>query len=170
MAAQSALQLSIIIVNYNVRYFLEQALWAVQVATKGIEHEIWLVDNNSRDDSLAMVRDRFPEVKIIANQNNPGFSIANNQAIRQANGEHILLLNPDTIVREDTFHKCLEFMEHHPDAGALGVRMLDGSGQFLPESKRGFPTPFVAFCKTFGLSKLFPKSPLFNRYHLGFLS
>ena len=170
MAAQSDLQLSIIIVNYNVRYFLEQALWAVEVAAKGIDHEVWLVDNHSQDDSLAMVRERFPEVKIIANQDNPGFSIANNQAIHQAQGQHILLLNPDTIVREDTFHKCLEFMEQHPEAGALGVRMLDGSGQFLPESKRGFPTPFVAFCKTFGLSRIFPKSPLFNRYHLGFLS
>ncbi|GAB5554737.1 MAG: glycosyltransferase [Saprospiraceae bacterium] len=170
MAAQPALQLSIIIVNYNVRYFLEQALWAVQLAAKDIQHEIWLVDNDSKDDSLTMVRERFPAVKIIANKDNPGFSIANNQAIRQAQGEHILLLNPDTIVREDTFHKCLAFMEHHPNAGALGVRMLDGSGQFLPESKRGFPTPFVAFCKTFGLSKLFPKSEMFNRYHLGFLS
>lgn len=170
MAAQPALQLSIIIVNYNVRYFLEQALWAVQVAAKDIPHEVWLVDNDSQDDSLAMVRERFPDVKIIANQHNPGFSIANNQAIRQAQGQHVLLLNPDTVVREDTFHKCLDFMENHPNAGALGVRMLDGSGQFLPESKRGFPKPFVAFCKTFGLSKLFPKSRLFNRYHLGFLS
>lgn len=170
MAVQPALQLSIIIVNYNVRYFLEQALWAVQVAAEGISHEIWLVDNDSKDDSLAMVRERFPAVKIIANTHNPGFSIANNQAIRLAQGAHILLLNPDTVVREDTFHKCLVFMEQHPNAGALGVRMLDGAGQFLPESKRGFPTPFVAFCKTFGLSKLFPKSPLFNRYHLGFLS
>lgn len=170
MAVQPALQLSIIIVNYNVRYFLEQALWAVQLAAKGISHEICLVDNDSKDDSLSMVRERFPNVKIIANTHNPGFSIANNQAIRQAQGAHILLLNPDTVVREDTFHKCLAFMEQHPTAGALGVRMLDGAGQFLPESKRGFPTPFVAFCKTFGLSKLFPKSSLFNRYHLGFLS
>lgn len=169
MANQPALQLSVVIVNYNVRYFLEQALWAVQLAAEGIRHEVWVVDNNSQDDSLAMVRERFPAVKIIANSDNPGFSVANNQAIRQARGEHILLLNPDTVVREDTFHQCLAFMVQHPNAGALGVRMLDGAGQFLPESKRGFPTPFVAFCKTFGLSKLFPKSPTFNRYHLGFL-
>lgn len=162
-------QLSIIIVNYNVRYFLEQALWAAQLAAKNFSSEIWVVDNHSGDQSVAMVRERFPEVKLIENADNPGFSRANNQAIRRAKGKYILLLNPDTIVGEDTFRHCYEFMEDHPDTGALGVRMLDGSGQFLPESKRGFPTPFVAFCKAFGLSRLFPKSRFFNRYHLGYL-
>jgi GT2 family glycosyltransferase len=162
-------QLSIIIVNYNVRYFLEQALWAAQLAAKNFSAEIWVVDNNSGDQSVAMVRERFPEVQLIENADNPGFSRANNQAIRRAKGKYILLLNPDTIVGEDTFRYCYQFMEDHPDAGALGVRMLDGSGQFLPESKRGFPTPFVAFCKAFGLSRLFPKSLFFNRYHLGYL-
>ncbi|MEK7258070.1 MAG: glycosyltransferase, partial [Bacteroidota bacterium] len=112
---------------------------------------------------------RFSEAKLIVNQQNTGFAVANNQAIRQSTGKYILLLNPDTIVREDTFQKCVEFMETYPDAGGLGVKMIDGSGKFLPESKRGFPSPFVAFCKTFGLSALFPKSKTFNRYHLGFL-
>jgi len=162
-------QLSIIIVNYNVRHFLEQTIWSAQLAARNLAHEIWVVDNHSSDDSVAMVRERFPEVRLIVNRDNPGFSRANNQAIRQARGRYILLLNPDTLVGEDTFATCYEFMESHPKAGALGVRMLDGSGRFLPESKRGFPTPFVAFCKAFGLSALFPRSRWLNHYHLGFL-
>ncbi|MEY3367034.1 MAG: hypothetical protein RI973_189 [Bacteroidota bacterium] len=163
------MQLSVIIVNYNVQYFLEQALLSVRKAADGLEAEVFVVDNNSVDNSVAMVREKFPEVILVANQQNTGFSTANNQAIRQARGRYLLLLNPDTVVREDTFRKCLEFMDSHPEAGALGVRMIDGSGKFLPESKRGFPSPFVAFCKTFGLSRLFPTSKVFNRYHLGYL-
>lgn len=161
--------LSVVIVNYNVRYFLEQALLSVQRASEGLDVETWVVDNNSVDDSVQMVREKFPEVYLIANKDNPGFSIANNQAIRQSKGKYVLLLNPDTVVEEDTFKKCIDFMDAHIDAGGLGVKMIDGSGNFLPESKRGFPSPWVAFCKTFGLSKLFPKSPKFNRYHLGYL-
>lgn len=163
-------RLSVIIVNYNVRHFLEQALGSVRRAMQGIEGEVWVVDNNSVDDSVHMVRARFPEVKLIVNDFNPGFGAANNQAIRQAAGEFVLLLNPDTLVEEDTFHKCLAFMDAHPDAGALGVKLIDGSGKYLPESKRGFPTPWVAFCKTFGLSSLFPRSKFFNSYYLGHLS
>ncbi len=162
--------LSVIIVNYNVRYFLEQALLSVRKAIRQVDAEVFVVDNNSVDDSVAMVREKFPEVRLIVNTKNTGFSVANNQAIAQAAGEYILLLNPDTVVEEDTFKKCLQFMDAHPDAGGLGVKMIDGSGAFLPESKRGFPSPFVAFCKTFGLSRLFPKSPRFNRYHMGHLS
>jgi len=163
------MKLSIIIVNYNVKYFLEQALLSVQKAIIPIEAEVFVVDNNSVDDSVQMVKEKFPEVQLIENKHNPGFSIANNQAIHLAKGEYILLLNPDTVVEEDTFEKCIAFMELHPKAGGLGVKMIDGSGNFLPESKRGFPSPFVAFCKTFGLSSIFPKSKTFNRYHLGFL-
>jgi GT2 family glycosyltransferase len=163
------MQLSVVIVNYNVRHFLEQALLSVRHASVGLDLEVWVVDNNSVDDSVQMVREKFPEVKVIANKHNPGFSIANNQAIRQSKGKYILLLNPDTVVEEDTFSKCIDFMDAHPDAGGLGVKMIDGGGNFLPESKRGFPSPWVAFCKTFGLSKIFPKSPKFNRYHLGYL-
>ncbi len=165
-----SLRLSIVIVNYNVCHFLEQALGSVRRALQGIDSEVWVVDNNSVDDSVRMVRERFPEVKLIANTDNPGFAVANNQAIRRCSGEFVLLLNPDTLVEEDTFHQCLHFMDTHPDAGALGVKLIDGSGKYLPESKRGFPSPWVAFCKTFGLSAIFPKSERFNRYYLGHLS
>lgn len=163
------MQLSIIIVNYNVRYFLEQCLLSVQKATEGIDAEVFVVDNDSKDDSVEMVQKKFPEVHLIANKDNPGFSKANNQAIRISKGKYVLLLNPDTVVEEDSFKKCLKFMDKTSDAGGLGVKMIDGSGRFLPESKRGFPSPWVAFCKTFGLSSIFPKSELFNQYHLGFL-
>jgi GT2 family glycosyltransferase len=163
------IRLSIIIVNYNVRYFLEQALQSVQKACENITAEIFVVDNNSVDDSVRMVKEKFPDVLLIANKDNPGFSKANNQAIRLSKGEYVLLLNPDTLVEEDTFEKCIQFMDAHPKAGALGVKMIDGAGNFLPESKRGLPTPMTAFYKAFGLSKIFPKSPVFSRYHLGHL-
>jgi GT2 family glycosyltransferase len=163
------MKLSVIIVNYNVKYFLEQVLYSVRRAAEGLAVEVFVVDNNSVDESVAMVEEKFPEVILIANKDNPGFSIANNQAIRISKGEYVLLLNPDTVVEEDTFSKVIKFMDEHPDAGGLGVKMIDGSGTFLPESKRGFPSPWVAFCKTAGLSKFFPKSPTFNQYHLGYL-
>lgn len=162
-------KLSVIIVNYNVCHFLEQALGSVFKAMAGIDGEIIVVDNNSVDKSVEMIRDKFPEVILIENKKNTGFSKANNQGIKLANGEFILLLNPDTVVEEDTFRKCIAFMESHPEAGSLGVKMLDGKGKFLPESKRGLPSPWVAFYKIFGLSRLFPKSKKFGRYHLGYL-
>jgi GT2 family glycosyltransferase len=164
------LKLAVIIVNYNVRHFLEQALLSVRKAAEGLSVETWVVDNNSVDDSVAMVQQKFPEVKLIANRENVGFSTANNQAMRLTTAEYVLLLNPDTVVQADTFQKTLDFMDSRLDIGGLGVRTIDGSGKFLPESKRGFPSPWVAFCKAFGLSALFPKSPLFNRYYLGYLS
>jgi len=164
------MKLSIIIVNYNVKYFIEQAIYAVQNALKNISAEIIVVDNNSTDGSVEMLQQKFPAVILIANKDNKGFSTANNQGIKISKGEYVLLLNPDTVVQEDTFEKTIRFMDEHPDAGALGVKMLDGKGNFLPESKRGLPTPLVAFYKTFGLSTLFPKSKTFNRYHLGFLN
>jgi len=169
MTSTPPIQLSVVIVNYNVKYFLEQALRSVRRASAQLRVETIVVDNNSVDESVEMVRNTFPEVILIANTENAGFSKANNQAIRIAKGKYVLLLNPDTVVEEDTFEKCFSFMEAHPSAGGLGVKMIDGSGNFLPESKRGFPTPFVAFAKTFGLSRLFPKSRIFNRYHLGYL-
>jgi O-antigen biosynthesis protein len=162
-------KLSIIIVNYNVEYFLEQCINSCLKAMETVPCELFVVDNNSIDGSVDMVRAKFPQVHLIANKENLGFSKANNQAMRLANGEYVLLLNPDTVVEEDTFIKVVEFMDAHPDAGGLGVRMLDGKGKFLPESKRGLPTPAVAFYKIFGISKLFPKSRLFGRYHLGYL-
>ncbi|MBX7051996.1 MAG: glycosyltransferase family 2 protein [Flavobacteriales bacterium] len=164
------MKLSVVIVNYNVQYFLEQCLLSVEKAMTGLTTEVWVVDNNSVDGSLKMIREKFPWVKLIANKDNVGFSRANNQAIELSSGEYVLLLNPDTLVEEDTFHKVVEFMDEHPQAGGLGVRMVDGKGVFLPESKRGLPTPATSFYKIFGISKLFPKSPKFNRYHLGNLS
>jgi GT2 family glycosyltransferase len=164
-----AVKLSVIIVNYNVKYFLEQALHAVRNAMDGIEGEVFVVDNHSVDGSCEMVRQRFPEVILIENKENLGFSKANNQAMRLAKGEYVLLLNPDTVVQEDTFRKVIAFMDATPDAGGVGVKMIDGKGHFLPESKRGLPTPAVAFYKMFGLAALFPKSKRFGQYHLGYL-
>jgi GT2 family glycosyltransferase len=161
--------LSVIIVNYNVKYFLDQCLLSVAKAMKGIEGEIIVVDNNSSDGSEAMLRRNHPDVTFIENSVNEGFSKANNQGIRIARGKYILLLNPDTIVGEDALRLSCSFMEDHPDCGALGLKMFDGGGNFLPESKRGFPSPWVAFCKIFGLNELFPSSRLFNTYYLGHL-
>ena len=164
------MKLSIVIVNYNVKYFLEQCLVSVERASSGLDTEVIVVDNNSSDGSVEYIRQRFPSVLVIANKDNPGFSKANNQALAVAKGEYILILNPDTVVAEDTFDVCICFMESHADAGAIGVKMIDGKGNFLPESKRALPTPEVAFYKMFGLSALFPHSRRFGRYHLSYLS
>jgi O-antigen biosynthesis protein len=163
------MKLSVVIVNYNVKYFLEQCLHSVRRAGESTQMEVFVVDNNSVDGSVKMVKEKFPEVILIENKDNTGFSKANNQAIIKSTGDYVLLLNPDTVVESDTFFKVLQFMETHPDAGGLGVKMIDGKGNFLPESKRGLPTPSVAFFKIFGLSKFFPKSRVFGKYHLGFL-
>jgi len=165
------MKLSIIIVNYNVEHFLDQCLQSVYKALeKGPAlAEVFVVDNNSVDGSIKMVREKFPQAIVIENKENVGFSRANNQAVHISKGEYVLLLNPDTVVQEDTFTKVVGFMDSHPDAGGLGVKMIDGKGKFLPESKRGLPTPWVAFYKIFGLSALFPKSHRFGKYHLGYL-
>jgi GT2 family glycosyltransferase len=163
------MKLSVILVNYNVFHFLDQAIGSVLNALKNIESEVIVVDNNSVDGSVDLIRSKYPEVYLIANKTNEGFSKANNQGMRIAKGEYVLLLNPDTLVEEDTFEKCIQFMDKHPLAGGLGVKMLDGKGEFLPESKRSLPSPKVAFYKIFGLSALFPTSKRFGRYHLGFL-
>jgi GT2 family glycosyltransferase len=163
------MKLSIVIVNYNVKYFLEQALLSVFRSKTDFDFEVFVVDNASVDGSVEMVNARFPEVRLIASEKNLGFSKGNNLAIRQAGGEFVLLLNPDTIIREDTLQQVVSFMDSHQDAGALGVKMIDGQGQFLPESKRGFPSPEVAFYKMSGLARIFPKSKTFGKYHLGYL-
>lgn len=163
------MKLSVIIVNYNVRAYLEQCLRTTLKALEGIDGEVFVVDNLSTDGSVEMVRDKFPQVRLIANTENVGFSRANNQAIRESKAEYVVLLNPDTVVGEDVFHKVLAFMDAHPKAGGLGVKMIDGTGTFLPESKRGLPTPAVAFYKIIGLTRLFPRSKVFGRYHLGHL-
>ena len=163
------MKLSVIIVNYNVSAFLEQALLSAQKAMRGIDGEIFVVDNHSVDNSVAMVKAKFPNVKLIENQDNVGFAKANNQAIHISSGEYVLLLNPDTVVEEDTFEKCIRFMDETPDCGGLGVKMVDGQGRFLPESKRGIPYPKASFYKLFGLSKLFPKSQKFGAYHATYI-
>lgn len=163
------MDVSVIIVNYNVRFFLEQCLISIRQASKNLQTEVFVVDNNSADGSTVMIRDKFREVTLIANDRNLGFSAANNQALKKCSGKYILILNPDTVIREDSLEKCFRFMEEHPDAGAMGVKMIDGKGNYLPESKRALPTPGVAFFKVFGFSSLFPGSSLFSRYHLGHL-
>lgn len=163
------MKISVIIVNYNVKHFLEQCLNSVLESAKHCETEIFVVDNNSVDGSCAMVKKKFPEVKLIENKINHGFSYANNQAIKESVGEYVLLLNPDTVIEEKTLKTVCDFMDSNPDAGCLGVKMIDGKGRFLPESKRGLPTPEVAFYKIFGLSRIFPKSAKFGQYHLSYL-
>jgi len=169
MTSEHHFDLSVVIVNYNVANFLEQCLNSVFAASQNLGIEVFVVDNNSVDGSVTLVREKFPTVHLIANTENVGFSKANNQAIHLSQGRYVLLLNPDTVVEQDTFDKCVTYMDAHTKAGGLGVRMLDGKGRFLPESKRGLPTPAVSFYKIFGLSKLFPKSKKFGTYHLGFL-
>jgi len=163
------MKLSVIIVSYNVQHFLEQCLYSVFNSGKDIDFDVWVVDNNSIDGSVEMVQQKFPQVHVIANKENVGFSKANNQAIIASKAEYVLLLNPDTLVEEDTFKKTIAFMDSKPDAGGLGVYMQDGKGNFLPESKRGLPTPEIAFYKIFGLSALFPNSKKFGKYHLTYL-
>jgi GT2 family glycosyltransferase len=168
--------LSVIIVNYNVKYFLEQCLCSVRkaigemtVATGGRNVEVIVIDNKSTDGSIEYLQPRFPFVQYIKNTVNEGFSKANNQGVQQARGKYVLFLNPDTIIPEDAFTKCTAFMESHADAGALGVHMIDGSGQYLKESKRGFPSLWVSFCKMSGLTRWFPTSSIFARYYMGHL-
>lgn len=166
------MKLSIIIVNYNVKYFLEQCLNSILDSNIAFSYEIFIVDNNSTDGSIEYLKTRFLKTNIhfIENKTNPGFSKANNQAINLAKGEYILLLNPDTVLAENTVkHVCL-FMDSNPLSGAVGVKMINGSGQFLPESKRGFPSPWASFCKIFGLASIFPKSSLFGAYNLLYLN
>ncbi len=160
-----AMQLSVVILNYNVRYFLEQCLYSVQKAIVSLEAEIIVVDNASSDDSCAMVRERFPEVKLIANNENYGFPKGNNLGVAAAKGEYICILNPDTVVAEDTFQYVLAFAQQQNALGIVGSKLIDGTGHFLPESKRGIPTPWVAFTKIFGLYKVFPKSVRFTQYY-----
>ncbi|NND06360.1 MAG: glycosyltransferase [Saprospiraceae bacterium] len=163
------MKLSIIIVNYNVKYFLLQLLGSIFQSRTSFPYEVIIVDNASSDGSAQLIAQRYPDLVYIENSVNVGFSKANNQGIDIAKGSYILLLNPDTIVQEDTLEECVSFMDAHLEAGALGCRMIDGSGHFLPESKRGFPSPKVAFFKAFGLSSLFPRSKFFNTYYLGHL-
>ena len=174
------MKLSIVIVNYNVKYFLKQCLSSVFAARRELsdgtrlELDVWVVDNDSVDGSVDMVRSDFPAVHVIANKENVGFARANNQAIECLSADAslnqaILLLNPDTIVERDTFVHCIDFMRQHPDCGGLTVKMVDGKGNYLRESKRGFPSPQASFYKVIGLTRLFPRSKRFAAYYMGHL-
>nr|WP_320038330.1 glycosyltransferase family 2 protein [uncultured Bacteroides sp.] len=163
------MKLSVVIVNYNVKHFLELCLCSLYRAIDQLPVEVFVVDNASLDGSLEYLMPRFPKVNFISNNENVGFACANNQAIALAKGEYILLLNPDTVLGENTITDCLQYMENNPDVGGAGVKMLTGDGSFLPESKRGFPTPMVSLYKLTGISKLFPNSHRFGKYHLRYL-
>lgn len=162
------MQLSVIILNYNVRHFLELCVLSVQNALQNSDAEIIVIDNNSQDDSCEMMKRRFPNVKLIENKENSGFPKGNNIGVAAAKGEYICILNPDTVVAEDTFTKVLAFAKKQKELGIVGVKLIDGTGNFLPESKRGIPTPFVAFTKITGLYKIFPK--IFGEYYAQHLS
>ncbi|CUT02914.1 glycosyltransferase [Candidatus Chrysopegis kryptomonas] len=161
--------LSIIIVNYNVKEFLENALISIKKAIEGINAEIFVVDNASEDGSVEMIKQKFPDVNLIANSENLGFAKANNQALKLAKGKYILLINPDTIVQEDTFRVLLSFLESHPECGMVGCKVLNPDGTLQLACRRSFPTPWVAFTKMIGLSSLFPKSKIFAKYNLTYL-
>ena len=163
------MKLSVVIVSYNVSHYLLQCLDSLQRALRGIDGEVIVVDNHSSDNSVALVHQAHPEVKVIENLHNLGFSKANNIALRQAKGEYALLLNPDTIVADNTIRDCIAFLDLHPDAGAAGVMMLNADGTVAPESRRGVPTPLTSFYKLSGLCRMFPRSPRFGRYYLGHL-
>jgi GT2 family glycosyltransferase len=162
------MQLSVIILNYNVRYFLELCVLSVQNSIQNLDAEIIVIDNNSQDDSCEMMKQRFPNVKLIENTENSGFPKGNNIGVSEAQGEYICILNPDTVIAEDTFTKVLAFAKKQNDLGIIGCKLIDGTGNFLPESKRGTPTPFVAFTKITGLYKIFPQT--FGKYYAQHLS
>lgn len=164
------MQLSVIILNYNVRYFLELCLESVQAALRTIDSEIIVVDNASTDSSAEMMRTRFPEVQWIPNTSNYGFPKGNNIGVHAAKGNYVCILNPDTVVAEDTFVNILAFAQTQKDLGIIGVKLIDGTGHFLPESKRGVPTPWVALTKMLGCYRWLPKSSWFNQYYAGHLS
>lgn len=159
------MKISVIIVNYNVKYFLEVCLHSVLRATNGFDAEVIVVDNNSTDGSMQMVAEKFPTVIRIENKDNAGFGKANNQGVAIAKGEYILFLNPDTVMPEDFFTKTIGYMDAHPEAGSIGPKLLDGKGQFAPDGKKSFPSLSVAIFKTTGINKVFSKSPYFNKYY-----
>jgi N-acetylglucosaminyl-diphospho-decaprenol L-rhamnosyltransferase len=163
------LKLSVIIVSYNVKYYLDQCLLSVQRALKGLDAEVIVVDNHSQDGSVDYLSKLYPHVIFICSNHNLGFAKANNKGIRQSRGEYVLLLNPDTVVGEDVLKECVRFIEAHPKAGGAGVRMLKTDGADAMESRRGIPTPMTSFYKMVGLCKRFPKHRTFGKYYMGYL-
>ncbi|MGI6224144.1 MAG: glycosyltransferase family 2 protein [Prevotella sp.] len=160
------MKLSVVIVSYNVRYYLEQCIASLNRAARGIETEVWVVDNHSSDDSVDLIRQRFPDVHVVAQSQNLGFARANNIAIRKATGQYVLLLNPDTIVAEDTLRAVVDFMDQHPKAGGCGVKMMHCDGSDAMESRRGLPSPLTAFYKMTGLCSRFPNHPKLGHYYM----
>lgn len=163
-------KLTVVIVSYNVRYYLQQCLYSLQRALEGIDSHICVVDNHSADDSVGYLQSKFPDVEFVASQHNLGFARANNIALRRADSEYVLLLNPDTIVLENTIRESLRFMDEHQEAGSVGVRMLRSDGVSAPESRRGMPSPLTAFWRMVGMAHFFPRSKRFARYYMGHLS
>ena len=153
-------QLTVVIVTYNAKQYLLKCLEYLGKASEGMDVEVIVVDNASADGSEEAVRDAYPNVEYIYSTENLGFAKANNIAIRKASGKYVLLLNPDVFISEDTLRRVLEFAESKPDMGALGVRMINGDGVFLPESKRNKPTLWNSFCKITGLASMMPESRL----------
>lgn len=163
------MKLSVVIVSYNVRFYLSQCIDSVRRSMDGIEGEIFVVDNCSNDDTETWICERYPDVHYIGNKDNVGFAKANNQALRLAQGEYVVLLNPDTIVGENVLREVISVMDREQNAGGAGVMMLKQDGGFALESRRGVPTPFTSFCKMTGLCKLFPKSRTFGGYYMQYL-
>ena len=164
------IKISIVIVNYNVKEYLAHALSSLQKALEGFSHEIIVVDNNSVDGSVSLLRSKFPQVIIIENKENLGFGRANNQALQLVNGEFVVLINPDTLVQEDTFRKLLEFFNQHPQAGAATCKIINPDGTFAIDCRHSIPTPSIALWKVLGLSRLFPHSKIFGQYNLTYLA
>lgn len=169
------IDVSIIIVSYNVRHFLEQCLRSVYASQGQLELEIFVVDNASSDNTLSFLREQFPqaehpELHLVNNVRNVGFGRANNQALAHAKGRYILFLNPDTVLTEHTLTDCVTFADSHADMGALGVMQLHSNGEFALESRHGIPTPWRAFCQMSGLSSLFPATKTFDGYHMRFFN
>jgi len=163
------IDISIVIVNYNVQFFLRQCLNSIFKSSGGLNLEVIVVDNASTDGSVSMLNRDYPNVSLIANDKNLGFSVANNQALDLINGKYTLILNPDTLISEDTLANAFTYMEDNAEVGALGVKMLDGAGNFHKESKRAYPSVWASFCRMTGIYKLFPKSKMFNGYYQGHL-
>lgn len=159
--------ISIVIVSYNVAQFLMQTLASIYANKTNVKYEVFVVDNASIDNSVELTKLRYPDVNLIVNQENVGFAAANNQAISKSRAPYVLLLNPDTVLSEDTLEVCYNLMEKKTEVGALGVKMIDGTGQYLPESKRQLPSIWNSFCKLTYLSDLFPRSKWFSGYYLG---
>ncbi|RKY86696.1 glycosyl transferase, partial [candidate division KSB1 bacterium] len=164
------IDLSVIIVNFNVKEFLENAIISIKNATRRLKVEIFVVDNGSEDGSCNMVKNKFPDVKLIENKINLGFSKANNIALKLCKGKYVALINPDTIVQEDTFEKLISFMNSSNDIGMAGCKVLNPDGSLQLACRRSFPTPLVAFSRVVGLSKIFPKSRIWGKYNLTYLN